>query len=130
MAFNFISPPSTLGLPSPLPTQHTQLMNDLAHQFGFAFLNESWLPQVLMLIAGIVAINIGAYYLLRKIEKITARTPAIWYDARIKAIRKPLTLVLWVAGAGFAIRIVHQHLGTPVSDLVLPARNTIVMPLP
>lgn len=127
MAFNFIPSPSTLGLPSPLPTQRTLLMNELAQQFGFSFLNESWFPQLLTLIGAVIVINIGAYYLLRHIEKIAARTASVWDDALIKAIRKPLTLILWVAGAGFAIRIVHQHLGTPVSDFVVPTRNTIII---
>jgi MscS family membrane protein len=102
-------------------------MNDIAHQFGFAFLHDAWVPQVLMLIFTVIAVNIITYYVLRHIEKLAARTPTVWDDALIKAIRKPLTLILWVAGASFAIRIVHQHLGTPVADFVLPARNTIII---
>ncbi|MBI1282881.1 MAG: mechanosensitive ion channel [Thiobacillus sp.] len=102
-------------------------MNELAQRFGFSFLNASWLPQVLMLIGAVIMINIGAFYLLRHIEKIAARTASVWDDALIKAIRNPLTLILWVAGAGFAIRIVHEHLGTPVSDFVVPTRNTIII---
>lgn len=100
MAFNFIPSPSTLGFPSPLPTQRTLLMNELAQQFGFSFLNESWFPQLLTLIGAVIVINIGAYYLLRHIEKIAARTASAWDDALIKAIRKPLTLILGFSLSG------------------------------
>ncbi|HEY9099490.1 MAG TPA: mechanosensitive ion channel family protein [Thiobacillus sp.] len=102
-------------------------MNAQIQQFGLSLLTESWLPQVLMVIAAIVVINIGAYYLLRKIEKIASRTPSVWDDALIKAARKPLTLILWVIGANFVIRIVHNHLGIPVYDFVIPTRNTLII---
>ena len=102
-------------------------MNNLVQQFGFSFLTEPWLPQVLMVIAAIVAINVAAYHLLRKIEKIASGTTSVWDDALIKATRKPLTLALWVTGANFAIQIVHNHLGTPVMDFVVPTRDTIII---
>ncbi len=102
-------------------------MNDLAQQFGFTFLAAPWLPQVLMVLVAIVILNVGAYFLLRQIEKIAARTASVWDDALIKATRKPLTLILWVTGANFAIQIVHRHLGTPVFDFVVPTRNTLII---
>ena len=71
-------------------------MNNLAQQSGLSFLAESWLPEVLTVIGAIIAINVAAYYLLRHIEKLAARTAAVWDDALIKATRKPLTLILWV----------------------------------
>lgn len=102
-------------------------MNENVQQFGFSLLAEPWFFHVLMVVIAIVALNIGAYYLLRQIEKIAARTTSVWDDALIKAARKPLTLILWVTGASFAIRIVHQHLGTPVFDFVQPTRDTLII---
>jgi len=102
-------------------------MSDLAKQLGFEFLAASWLPQVLTVIAAILAINIGAYYLLRHIEKIAARSPAIWDDALIKASRKPLTLILWATGTALVIQIVHQQRGMPVPDFVGLARDTLIV---
>ena len=102
-------------------------MNEQIQQFGLSLLTESWLPQVLMVITAIVVLNIGAYYLLRKIEKIASHTASVWDDALIKAARKPLTLVLWVIGANFVIQIVHSHLETPVYDFVIPTRNTLII---
>jgi MscS family membrane protein len=102
-------------------------MNDLAQHLGLDLLAASWLPQVLAVIAGVIVLNVGAHYLLRHIEKLVARTPAVWDDALAKATRKPLTLILWVLGAVFASRIVHQHSGTPVPDFVIPTRDTLVI---
>lgn len=102
-------------------------MNDLAQQSGLALLAESWLPQVLMVIATAIIINLVAYYLLRHVEKIAGRSSAVWDDALIKATRKPLTLILWVSATVFAIEVVHRHLGTPVFDFVRPTRDTIVI---
>ncbi|WP_018507958.1 mechanosensitive ion channel family protein [Thiobacillus thioparus] len=102
-------------------------MNDLIQRIGLDFLASSWLPQVLTILGAVTLLNIGAHYLLRRIEKIAARTATVWDDALIKAMRKPLTLILWVTGATYAIQIVHQHLGTPVFDFVLPTRNTLII---
>jgi len=119
--------PTDAPSPQVHPVQKTLLMNDLAQQFGLSFLAASWLPQVLTVIAAVATINIGAYYLLRHIEKVAAHTPVVWDDALIKATRKPLTLIIWVMGTTYAIQIVHQHLGTPVFDFVLPARNSLII---
>ncbi len=103
-------------------------MNDLTHTLGLGtFLHESWLPNVTAVILGVIVVNVGAYYLLQHIQKLAAHTESIWDDALIKAARKPLTLILWVAGISFSIRIVYEHLGTPVADFVLPTRNTLVI---
>lgn len=81
----------------------------------------------MVVISVIIAINIGAYFLLRHIERIAARTPSVWDDALIKAARLPVTLLLWTLGAAVALRIVHQHVGIPFFDWVAPSRNVLVI---
>jgi len=102
-------------------------MNDLAQQFGLAFLAEPWLPKVLTVTVAVVTLNLVAYYVLRHIEKIAARTAAVWDDALIRALRKPLTLILWVAGLSYAIQIVDRHNVEPVFGVVIPIRDTIII---
>lgn len=102
-------------------------MNALAERFGLDFLAQPWLPQVFTVIVAIVALNIGFYYLLRHIERIAERTSTVWDDAFIRAIRKPLTVMLWVAGVAFAAEIVHKHTGAPIFDFVVPTRNLAVI---
>jgi len=88
---------------------------------------EPWFWQVITVVLIIIAVNIGAYYLLRHIEKIATRTSSVWDDALIKAARLPVTFLLWTLGSAIALRIVHQHVGMPFFDWVAPARNVLVI---
>lgn len=100
-------------------------MDDLARQLGLSFPAQPWLPQVLTVFIVVLAVNLGAYYVLRHIERLAARTSASWDDALIKAARRPATLMLWVAGIAYAVRIAHQHGGTAAPDFVQPARDVL-----
>ena len=105
--------------------QQTVPLNGSA--FGLANLNDPWFWQIMTVILAIVAINVGAYYVLRHIEKIAARTQTIWDDALIKAARRPVTLLLWTLGVAVAFRIVHEHFDFHYFDLVAPTRNVLVI---
>lgn len=102
-------------------------MNELAQQFGLAFLAEPWLPRVLGVVLLVVAVNVGAYYLLRRIEKLAARTPSVWDDALFRAARLPLTLLLWVAGVAYAIQVVDRYNAEPMFEALEPVRDTLVI---
>ncbi|MFN3545725.1 MAG: mechanosensitive ion channel family protein [Thiobacillus sp.] len=102
-------------------------MNDLAQQFGFAFLAEPWLPKVLGVTVLVVGVNVAAYYLLRHIEKLAARSPSVWDDALIRSARMPLTLLLWVAGVAYAMQIVDRYNAEPAFEALLPVRDTLVI---
>jgi len=102
-------------------------MNDLIQELSSSFLAASWLPTVLMVVLVVIVLNVAAYYVLRHIEKVAARTAAVWDDALIRAMRKPLTLILWVSGAAFVAGIVYEHGGTPLPDFVVPARDTLIV---
>jgi MscS family membrane protein len=102
-------------------------MNDLLQQLGLPSLSAPWLPQVLALVGAVVVLNVAAYYLLHHIEKAAGRTATVWDDAVIKAARKPLTLILWVVGAVFALRIMHRASASPLPAYVLPTRDTLVI---
>jgi len=95
----------------------------------FNRMSEPWFWQLVTVLSVIVAINVGAYYLLRHIEKITLRTPSIWDDALIKAARLPVTLLIWTLGTAVVLRIVHQHFSIPYFDWVAPGRNVMLIAL-
>ncbi|MFP5410680.1 MAG: mechanosensitive ion channel family protein, partial [Gammaproteobacteria bacterium] len=102
-------------------------MNELAQQFGLAFLVEPWLPKVFVVTLVVVAVNLAAWYLLRHIEKVVARTSSVWDDALIRSARLPLTLLLWVAGIAYAIRVVDRYNREPIWETVEPVRDTLVI---
>ena len=103
------------------------MMDKLAQQSGLAFLAEPWLPEVFTVVVAVVALNIAIHYLLRRVEKITEGTSTVWDDAFIRALRKPLTVTLWVVGVSFGTEIVHKHTGAPIFDFVAPTRNAVVI---
>lgn len=102
-------------------------MNDLIERFSLSFLAASWLPQVLTVILGVAVVNVVAYYALRHIEKVAARSSTLWDDALIRTARTPLTLIIWVVGVAFAFQIVHEHSGAPLFGFVIPTRDTVVI---
>mgnify|MGYP001042508665 FL=1 len=102
-------------------------MNDLAQQFGLSFLAEPWLPEVLIVTLAVVALNLGAYFLLHHIEKVVAHTSTVWDDALIKAMRKPLTLILWVAGVAYAFAVVDRHQTKPAFESLDRIRDTLII---
>ena len=102
-------------------------MNDLAQQFGLSFLAEPWIPEVLIVTVAVVALNLGAYFLLYHIEKVVGRTSTVWDDALIKAMRKPLTLILWVAGVAYAFSVVDQHQAEPIFKPLDMIRDTLII---
>jgi MscS family membrane protein len=75
----------------------------------------------------VLAVNVCAYYLLRRVEKLAARTKSVWDDALIKSARKPLTLILWVAGIAYAGGIIYPHSGTAAPRFLLSARDMIII---
>lgn len=102
-------------------------MDTLAQQSGLAFLAEPWLPEVFTVVVTVVALNIAIRYVMRRIERITESTSTVWDEALIRALRKPLTVTLWVVGLAFAAEIVHKRTGAPIFDFVAPTRNVGVI---
>lgn len=102
-------------------------MSDLARQFGLPFLTQPWLPEVIGVLLVVVAANLAAYYLLRHVERLAARTRATWDDALIKAARRPLSLILWVAGFAYAGGIVYAYSGAPVPGGLRSARDALII---
>lgn len=102
-------------------------MLDLVENLGKSFLASSWLPQVLVVVGAVIAVNLVAYYVLNRIEKIARRSAAVWDDALIWAARRPLTLVLWVVGAYFAAGVVATHQGRPLPDALTLGRDTLII---
>ncbi|WP_303905002.1 mechanosensitive ion channel family protein [Thiohalomonas denitrificans] len=60
--------------------------------------------------------------LLERVRPRVERTPSLWDDALLFAIRRPLTALIWLAGISFAADIVGQHTGAAIFEAVAPLR--------
>jgi len=102
-------------------------MKNLTDRIDLAFLSEPWLLQVIAVVVAVVALNIVIHVVLRRIKKLTERTSTVWDDAFVGALRKPLTVLLWVVGVAVAAEIVYKHSGAPIFEFVAPVRNAVVI---
>lgn len=102
-------------------------MNELAQRLGLAFLAEPWLPQVVIVISLVVAVNVGAYYLLRHAERLAARTANVWDDAIIRSTVRPLRVLIWLIGLATALEIIGKEIGAPIFDIAPSLRNVGVV---
>jgi len=102
-------------------------MKNLTDRIDLAFLSEPWLLQVIAVVVAVVALNIVIHLVLRRIKKLTERTATVWDDALVGALRKPLTVLLWVVGVAVAAEIVYKHNGAPIFEFVAPTRNAVVI---
>ncbi len=88
---------------------------------------DSWVNQVF----AVVFITLVVAYIQRVVfKKILARlqkTKNPWDDALVGAIRKPLTLLIWVIGLSLAISIAQMHAPSPIFNMVPSLRDVSVI---
>lgn len=98
-------------------------MKELADRFGLAYLDQPWLPHVVLIVIAAVALNILARILLDRAERLADRTHTVWDDAVIHAAAKPLRLFIWLISLAYAAHVVQQHTHSPMFDFVAPTRD-------
>lgn len=88
---------------------------------------NSWVNQVF----AVVFITLVVAYIQRVVfKKILARlqkTKNPWDDALVGAIRKPLTLLIWVLGLSLAISIAQMHAPSPIFNAVPSIRDVLLI---
>ncbi len=81
------------------------------------------LLQLFMVVLAVVVAN----YLLRRalhtLEDRTRRTPSPWDFALVSAARKPFSVLAWIVGLSFALRIIESEADATIFELVPPART-------
>jgi MscS family membrane protein len=86
-----------------------------------------WIAQVF----GVVFVALLADFVQRRVLRRLARrlekTRNIWDDALIEAIRRPLSLLIWVVGLSIATQIAGKGIGTGIFSLVEPVRDVLVI---
>lgn len=86
-----------------------------------------WIAQVFVVV--FVAL-LADYLQKRALSRLHARlltTPKVWDDALVDAVRRPLTLLIWVVGIAFAAEIVHQTADVALFSAVGPLRDVGVI---
>ncbi len=83
-------------------------------------------PEIIRLLLVLVA-TITAHFIaqraLQRAERVAARTENVWDDSLIAAARRPLPVLIWLAGISFALHLIHRQTGEQLLEYVVPARN-------
>lgn len=86
-----------------------------------------WITQVFIVVFITLLINFFLKRLLNRLYAKLVQTRNIWDDALINALRRPLSLLIWVVGIAFAAQIVEQQTHAAIFAAVVPIRDVAVI---
>ncbi|MDP3137670.1 MAG: hypothetical protein Q8N17_15230, partial [Burkholderiaceae bacterium] len=98
-------------------------MKRLADNLDMAVLAQPWLIKALAIALATIALNFLVKQLLRRSEKIAAKTATPWDDLLLRAARRPLPITIWLFGIALIAKTVRQQIDDPLFDLVAPLRD-------
>ncbi len=82
-----------------------------------------WIVQVFVVVFGVLLANFIQRRVLSRLYDKLKPTPKTWDDAIVNALRKPLTLLIWIVGIAFAAEIVRKETGAVIFEAFEPARD-------
>jgi len=89
-------------------------------------MSEYLSPAVIRLLL-VLATTVAAHFIARRIlqhaENIAAHTINIWDDSLVEAARRPLPVLIWLAGVSFALHLIHRQTDEQLLEYLTPARN-------
>ncbi|MEE8395676.1 MAG: mechanosensitive ion channel family protein, partial [bacterium] len=86
--------------------------------------NYHWVLQAFLVIFAALVADLGQRRLLARLEKrLLTKTSTPWDEAVVNAVRRPLTLLIWVFGIAFAVQIAGVATSAFVFQAVGPLRE-------
>ena len=82
-----------------------------------------WTTEVLTVIVLIFLLDILQRQILKRLQRQMERTPNLWDDALVEALRRPLAALIWVVGLAFAASIIEKDTGASIFRAVSPLRD-------
>lgn len=89
--------------------------------------DETWILQVFVVVLAMLIINFMQKRALRRLFGRAQRTRNYWDDALLHALRRPLSLLVWVLGLTFAAEIIYSRTDAAIFEIVPAARNVGVV---
>lgn len=84
---------------------------------------EPWMIQSFIIILFFTIANFVQKRVLNKLYKSLLMTKNTWDDAVVEALKRPLSLLLWVVGLTLAADVIHNETRAPIFQLVGPIRQ-------
>lgn len=89
--------------------------------------NESWVVQVFIVVFLTLLIDFIVRLVLRHLHIRLEKTRTHWDDAVIGAIRRPLSVLIWIVGIAFAVDLIQRQAPVAIFQAVKPIRDVGVI---
>lgn len=89
--------------------------------------DNGWIVQVFAVVLLTLVVAYIQKLVLARVYKRLAQTKNLWDDALVEALRRPLTLLIWVVGLAFAAQIVEHETKAAIFTAVEPVRDVGVI---
>jgi len=83
--------------------------------------------QVFVIVFATVVVNYVLRKLFDRLEIKVGETTSVWDDALLMSIRRPVNLMVWVLGVGFAAEIISSETDTGIAELIVPVRYVLIV---
>ena len=96
---------------------------DEVKEFGAQIGIESWMVQVFVVVFLTTLLTFIQKRILNKLQQRLERTKTGWDDAVIAALRRPLTVLIWIIGLTLAVDVVQSEASFTLFEAVAPIRK-------
>ncbi len=96
------------------------MLEDVKNVISFI---DAWMIQIFVIVLFFTVVNFIQKRLLKKIHGRLLTSKRTWDDAVVEALKRPLTILLWIVGITLAADIIHKETRAPIFDLVEPIRQ-------
>ena len=94
---------------------------------GFIGPKTSYLVQAFIIVFGALVIDYIQRRILKRLHKQALKSNNQWDDSLLKAIPKPLSVVIWASGIALAADIIRNTTGTAILEAAGPIRDTLII---
>jgi len=88
---------------------------------------ESWIYQIFIVVFVVLVANFILMRVLTRFQKTFDKTKNNWDDALLRALRRPLRLLVWIVGISFAAEIAKGVSDAVIFSAVAPIRDVGVI---
>ena len=98
-------------------------MNEAIEWLHNRVVNDLWITEVFLVVLGVLVFNFVQKRVLMRLQNRLRPSPKTWDDAFVDALRKPLSVFIWIVGIAFAAQIVQSRTGAAIFGAVEPIRD-------
>lgn len=102
-------------------------MQDFLEVIKDYFSANFWVAQVFVVVFLVLLLNFVQKRILNRFYDRLSRTNKVWDDAVVDALRRPLTLLIWIVGLALAAKFVQQETDAVIFEAIKPIRDVGVI---